>query len=111
MAQWDGVGKGAQRQCQTNPLCQCAFAHPTSHRNRSKSALGSRQATRPRTDDSHKITQGGLPMKDDMPLTRRGALKAGATLAAGVAASGGLSAAGSAEKLRPFQRAAAVDLK
>jgi len=46
-------------------------------------------------------------MKDDMPVTRRGALKAGATLAAGVAA--GLSDAGAAENLRRFERQAAVD--
>ena len=48
-------------------------------------------------------------MKDDMPLTRRGALKAGATLAAGVAASGGLSAADAAENLRRFERPPAAD--
>src|SRR5258706_12236536 len=48
-------------------------------------------------------------MKDDMPLTRRGALKAGATLAAGVAASGGLSAADAAENLRRFARPPAAD--
>jgi 5-methylthioadenosine/S-adenosylhomocysteine deaminase len=48
-------------------------------------------------------------MKDDMPLTRRGALKVGATLAAGVAA--GLSDADAAENLRRFERQAAVDSK
>src|SRR5258707_2837545 len=48
-------------------------------------------------------------MRDDMPLTRRGALKAGATLAAGVAASGGLSAADAAENLRRFERQPAAD--
>src|SRR6266404_4867305 len=48
-------------------------------------------------------------MKDDMPLTRLGALKAGATLAAGVAASGGLSAADAAENLRRFERPPAAD--
>jgi 5-methylthioadenosine/S-adenosylhomocysteine deaminase len=46
-------------------------------------------------------------MKDDMPVTRRGALKVGATLAAGVAA--GLSDADAAESLRRFERHAAVD--
>jgi 5-methylthioadenosine/S-adenosylhomocysteine deaminase len=46
-------------------------------------------------------------MKDDTPITRRGALKAGATLAAGVAA--GLSDAGAAENLRRFERQSAVD--
>jgi cytosine/adenosine deaminase-related metal-dependent hydrolase len=46
-------------------------------------------------------------MKDDTPITRRGALKVGATLAAGVA--GGLSAADAAENLRRFERQAAVD--
>src|SRR5258706_329337 len=48
-------------------------------------------------------------MKDDMPITRRGALQVGATLAAGVAAAGGLSAADAAENLRRFERQAAVD--
>src|SRR5215470_387650 len=48
-------------------------------------------------------------MKDDMPVTRRGALKAGATLAAGVAA--GLSDAGAAENLRRFERQSAIDSK
>src|SRR5260370_1731235 len=48
-------------------------------------------------------------MKDDMPLTRRGALKVGAALAAGVAASGGVSAADAAENLRRFERQSAVD--
>jgi 5-methylthioadenosine/S-adenosylhomocysteine deaminase len=48
-------------------------------------------------------------MKDDMPITRRGALQVGATLAAGVAAGGGLSAADAAENLRRFERQAAVD--
>ena len=46
-------------------------------------------------------------MKDDMPITRRGALKVGATLAAGVAS--GLPAADAAENLRRFERQAAVD--
>jgi 5-methylthioadenosine/S-adenosylhomocysteine deaminase len=46
-------------------------------------------------------------MKDDMPITRRGALKVGATLAAGVA--GGLPVADAAENLRRFERQAAVD--
>ncbi len=48
-------------------------------------------------------------MKDDTPITRRGALKVGATLAAGAAAGGGLSAADAAENLRRFERQAAVD--
>jgi 5-methylthioadenosine/S-adenosylhomocysteine deaminase len=48
-------------------------------------------------------------MKDDIPITRRGALKVGATLAAGVAANGGLSAADAAENLRRFERQSAVD--
>ena len=48
-------------------------------------------------------------MKDDTPITRRGALQVGATLAAGVAAGGGLSAADAAENLRRFERQAAVD--
>jgi 5-methylthioadenosine/S-adenosylhomocysteine deaminase len=47
-------------------------------------------------------------MKDDMPVTRRGALKVGATLAAGVAA-GGLSSADAAENVRRFERQSAVD--
>src|SRR5260370_17753435 len=46
-------------------------------------------------------------MKDDMPLTGRGALKVGATLAAGVAA--GLSDADAAENLRRFERPPAAD--
>src|SRR5260370_15202691 len=46
-------------------------------------------------------------MKDDMPITRRGALKVGATLAAGVAA--GLSDADAAENLRRFERPPAAD--
>jgi cytosine/adenosine deaminase-related metal-dependent hydrolase len=48
-------------------------------------------------------------MKDDMPITRRGALTAGATLAVGVAA--GLSDAVAAENLRRFERQSAVDSK
>ncbi len=48
-------------------------------------------------------------MNDDMPITRRGALKVGATLAAGVAA--GLSDADAAENLRRFERQSAVDSK
>ena len=48
-------------------------------------------------------------MKDDTPITRRGALQVGATLAAGVAAGGGLSAADAAENLRRFERQSAVD--
>jgi 5-methylthioadenosine/S-adenosylhomocysteine deaminase len=43
-------------------------------------------------------------MKDDRPITRRGALKAGATLAAGAAANGGLPGADAAENLRRFER-------
>src|SRR5262245_24920435 len=43
-------------------------------------------------------------MKDEMPITRRGALKVGATLAAGVAAAGGLPDADAAENLRRFER-------
>jgi 5-methylthioadenosine/S-adenosylhomocysteine deaminase len=50
-------------------------------------------------------------MKDDMPVTRRGALKVGATLAAGAAACGGLSDADAAENLRRFERQPAVDSK
>src|SRR5260370_31733886 len=57
----------------------------------------------------HIKSQGGFPMKDDMPITRRGALKVGATLAAGVAA--GLSDADAAENLRRFERQSAVDSK
>ncbi len=48
-------------------------------------------------------------MKDDMLITRRGALKVGATLAAGAAAAGGLSDADAAESLRRFERQPAVD--
>src|SRR6202030_2551476 len=50
-------------------------------------------------------------MKNDMRLTRRGALKVGATLAAGAAAVGGLSDASGAENLRRFERRRAVDSK
>lgn len=50
-------------------------------------------------------------MKDNMPITRRGALKAGATLAAGAAAGRGLSDADAAENLRRFERQPAVDSK
>jgi cytosine/adenosine deaminase-related metal-dependent hydrolase len=48
-------------------------------------------------------------MADDMPITRRGALQVGATLAAGAAT--GLSAAAAAENLRRFERQAAVDAR
>jgi cytosine/adenosine deaminase-related metal-dependent hydrolase len=48
-------------------------------------------------------------MKEDVPITRRGALRVGATLAAGVAAGGGLSDADAAENLRRFERQSAVD--
>jgi 5-methylthioadenosine/S-adenosylhomocysteine deaminase len=47
-------------------------------------------------------------MTDDIPITRRRALKVGATLAAGVAAGGSLSDAQAAENLR-FERQPAVD--
>ncbi len=50
-------------------------------------------------------------MKDDMPVTRRGALQVGATLAAGAAAGGGLSDAGAAENLRRFERQPAADAR
>ena len=50
-------------------------------------------------------------MKEDMPVTRRGALKVGATLAAGVAAGGGVSDADAAENLRRFERQSAVGSK
>ena len=50
-------------------------------------------------------------MKNDMRITRRGALKVGATLAAGAAAVGGLSDASGAENLRRFERRRAVDSK
>ena len=47
-------------------------------------------------------------MNDDMPITRRGALKVGAALAAGAAAAGRFSDADAAENLR-FERQPAVD--
>ena len=50
-------------------------------------------------------------MKDDMRITRRSALKAGAAIAAGAAASGGLSAAAEAQNLRRFERQRGVDPK
>jgi 5-methylthioadenosine/S-adenosylhomocysteine deaminase len=51
-------------------------------------------------------------MKNDMRITRRGALKAGATFAAtGAAAVGSLSDAVGAENLRRFERQRAVDSK
>jgi 5-methylthioadenosine/S-adenosylhomocysteine deaminase len=49
-------------------------------------------------------------MTDDTRMTRRGALKVGATLAAGAAAAG-LSDADAAENLRRFERQPAVDSK
>jgi 5-methylthioadenosine/S-adenosylhomocysteine deaminase len=48
-------------------------------------------------------------MKEDMPITRRGALKAGAALAAGAAAGGKLSDVAAAENPLRFERQAAVD--
>lgn len=48
-------------------------------------------------------------MKDDMPITRRGALKVGVTVAAGVAAGGRFSGADAAENLLRFERQPAVD--
>src|ERR1700730_11989819 len=50
-------------------------------------------------------------MNNDMRITRRGALKVGATFAAGAAAVGGLSDASGAENLRRFERRRAVDSK
>src|SRR5579862_9659553 len=50
-------------------------------------------------------------MKNDMRITRRSALKAGATLAAGAAAGGGLSADAEAQNLRRFERQRGVDPK
>jgi cytosine/adenosine deaminase-related metal-dependent hydrolase len=50
-------------------------------------------------------------MKNGMRITRRGALKVGATFAAGAAAVGGLSAATGAESPRRFERQRAVDSK
>jgi len=50
-------------------------------------------------------------MKNDMRITRRGALKVGATFAAGAAAVSGLSDASGAENLRRFERQRAVDSK
>jgi 5-methylthioadenosine/S-adenosylhomocysteine deaminase len=47
-------------------------------------------------------------MKDDMPISRRGALKVGAALAAGAAAAGRLSGVEAAENLR-FERQPAID--
>jgi 5-methylthioadenosine/S-adenosylhomocysteine deaminase len=48
-------------------------------------------------------------MKEDMPITRRGALKAGAALAAGAAAGGRLSDVAAAENPLRFERQPAVD--
>ena len=48
-------------------------------------------------------------MKEDMPVTRRGALKAGAALAAGAAAGGRLSDVAAAENPLRFERQPAVD--
>jgi 5-methylthioadenosine/S-adenosylhomocysteine deaminase len=48
-------------------------------------------------------------MKEDMPITRRGALKAGAAFAAGAAAGGRLSDVAAAENPLRFERQPAVD--
>ncbi|MCL2429264.1 MAG: amidohydrolase family protein [Alphaproteobacteria bacterium] len=48
-------------------------------------------------------------MKEDMPVTRRGALKAGAAFAAGAAASGRLSEVAAAENPLRFERQPALD--
>ncbi len=50
-------------------------------------------------------------MTHDMPVTRRNALKAGATIAAGAATVGGLSGAAGAEDLSRFERQTVVDPK
>jgi len=50
-------------------------------------------------------------MKNDMRITRRGALKAGATLAAGAATVGALADADAAENLRRFEHQPALDPK
>ena len=48
-------------------------------------------------------------MKNDMRISRRGALKVGTTLAAGAFAGGGLAAAAAAEDLRRFEHQPAID--
>jgi 5-methylthioadenosine/S-adenosylhomocysteine deaminase len=50
-------------------------------------------------------------MRNDVRITRRGALKAGATLAAGAAAVGALADADAAENLRRFEHQRALDPK
>jgi len=50
-------------------------------------------------------------MKSDMRITRRNALKAGATFAAGAATAGGLPDGAEAENLRRFERQPPVDAK
>ena len=50
-------------------------------------------------------------MKDDMRVSRRGALVAGATIAAGAAAVGGIAGDAGAEDLRRFDRQPAIDAK
>src|ERR1700691_5947706 len=54
---------------------------------------------------------GRIAMKNDMRITRSGALKAGATLAAGAATVGALGDADAAENLRRFEHQPAIDSK